>query len=79
MDVKEPTLKPKFRECDQVNYDLDLVRAAIGRGVRIIHNLSARVCTGYTSSMRAPAGDYQDCLNAFLKDAQLRAEYLGRH
>lgn len=77
LDAKEATLRAKFRDCVQLNYDLGAARATVGRGERVTNELAEEVYTGYIPSMRAQASDYRDHLNVLLANAELRGEYLG--
>lgn len=43
----------------------------------MIYDFADRVCTGYTTPMRAHASSHRDQLNAVLGYAQTRGEYIG--
>lgn len=77
LEAKKATPKAMVRECDQLNYDFGLAQAVFGREESVIRDFSEWLCTGYTSSSYAHAGDYQDGLNGLLRAAQQRGEYLG--
>lgn len=46
-------------------------RVVVGQEGRAIRDFSERLCTRYTLSIRAQAGNYRERLNALLADAQL--------
>lgn len=57
--------------------DVKVARASIGRGKRVICNFAELLCTGYTTSLRKQASSYLDRLTTVLDDAQARVEFLG--
>lgn len=66
----------KFRQ-RYAEIDLKVARADILRGERVFHDFVERVCTGYTTLLRAQVSSYRDRLNTVLGEAQVRGEYLG--
>lgn len=54
----EPALEERSRDNGPLEVDRGRLRAAIGRGERVIHNFAKRVCSVYTSVVRARASSF---------------------
>lgn len=66
--AKENALKVETRNVNGLNANLRSARNAISRVRHASHDLVERVCTGYTSLMRAEASCHIDQLNTLLYD-----------
>lgn len=77
--AREVALKKMLLDYNRLELELRGVGAAISRRERVIRDFDERVCTGYTSLVRAQASSYRDCLKVLLSDTRSRVDYLRGH
>lgn len=70
-------LEEKRRNNGHLKVELGVVQAAFDRDGRVIHDFARRVCTGYTSLMRAQDSSCLDRLKTVFSDRQALGEYLS--
>lgn len=75
--AKKAVLKEEGSDKGALEMELRAAPVRNGRREKIIYNFTKRLCTAYTTLMRAQASGYRNRLNAVPGDDQAREELLG--